>query len=248
MTWTIEGVLTTSSDNTSLTECSIEAVFEQKRPNPAEVAGIPSRDVIDPPRIRTRPTPRAGDRTIGESRAVEDGSESTAARASTYSNKKGEFSLTLPDRQNITSPTVRFVVSEPSGAAIGQQEFSVGRLRVPVEITVDGFKQIVLRRPDVVPQPATRRIRGRVVERNGNSLPASLQVVLFVRHSNEDEEDARANSQPVLATKADRFGYFSGEVPNQRITAASAVISGVRDEVPINLEDSFTSIKTSSRY
>lgn len=228
MPWTIVGQLDTSSNDLSrFGQCRIEAFFEIVS-QPAAADPSSGAGSALPPR--------------GSPPPVDARSESEATRLVTRADDAGIFSLTFPDRERISSDTIRFVVAAPSGETIGDTRLRVQDMTESVVIRVRAPQAIVL--PDVPRDtpPLARdtarqvRISGRVVERNGHTLPSSMQLILFgvdIAAPPSPEAVARA----LLATRTDASGYFSGEVPNQEFARAFVNVSGVEGEVKIALED-----------
>src|SRR5207248_6990718 len=87
------------------------------------------------------------------------------------------------------------------------------------------------------PQPATRRVTGRVIDRQAKPLPPSVQILVFARKSGDKSSKTLGEDTPVLAARADNSGYFFGDVPNEPYDSAAAVVSGVDGEIAIKLEE-----------
>ena len=252
MDWQLPGKLENSGERLSFAGCRVEAFFDQVFPAEKPVKESPTGKPA-----KGSPTKKNGvsnDRRSGkgtEAPLNEDPATAaemptptaesmTPSRVSALSDESGKFTLVLPDRDEITSKKLNFIVSAPSGQTIAETELVVDRIKDLVSIDVRKFGHIVLDKPDRPVERLTRRILGRVIERNGRPLPAGLQVLLFARGADRTKNGKKEDELlPVFATKVDGTGYFSGEVPNTEFIEAAAVVAGVPGEIPIRLEESF---------
>ncbi len=246
MTWTLSGKLEAASkENPILNQCRVEAFFDQIVPLPEETA--PSTDGASteaPPRTEIPPRTEAP-RTATPPKKGATAPKKTmnvAARVVGRSDERGEFTLRLPDKEEISSDTLQFIVSAPSGETISDTKLFVNRIKDEVRIPVRSVKLIVLEENPAVPDPADQEVRGsvrgvtgRIIERNGRSLGGARQVLLFGTDPDKRERAGKADV-PLLATRADTSGYFSGEVPNREFGGAFANVSGVDGQISVPLE------------
>lgn len=224
MDFKINGKLESATEGQrSFTGCRIE-VFLNLRPKPA----TEPISIVD---ARRGPTISE----VGPLVETRANNSPIAFRASTLSDHNGAFTLVIPALEEIASERLRFEVSSPVGRLIGELEISPPAANEPITLTVEKFEPTILGQPDDSSAATTHRIQGRIIERNGKHLPKSLQVLLLAR-----DEDRAENAPlvPILATKADSSGYFTGEVPSSRFDRVVAVISGVPNESPLRLEES----------
>jgi hypothetical protein len=226
-TWTIEGKLESDAQGTVFDQCRVEVFFEV---------------VTTPP-----PTPN-GDGAPSELRgnnaetASDDGRApiSVSSRASVLSDDRGEFTIELPNRDDL-GPSLHFVVSAPSGETLADRELTVSRLQTPVHLKIRTVKAVILTpAADEDPEPAaisgtTRRVIGWVVERNGKPLPKVLQVLVYA--STKGAATPEGAGVPVLVGRPDASGYFSGDVPNRDYDDARAYVAGLGAPITIKLED-----------
>jgi hypothetical protein len=187
----------------------------------------------------------AGDSTATEdARPDGEGTGETApqavsGRVATLTDYLGKFVVTVPDAQDLARPSLEFVVSSPAGQRIGGETRKVEGLDIDnVRITVRKVDTIPLTPPTNLPEPLTRRVTGRVIERNGRALPASLQVLIFARAVGSTAPQVVGTDPPVLVARADATGYFFGDAPNTDFGGAAAIVAGVANEIPIALEGS----------
>src|SRR5262249_9038386 len=124
---------------------------------------------------------------------------------------------------------------------MGDTEYSVNRTKGTVHIQVRSVKPIEVDKTPPAPPTETvdttslvRAVTGRVIERNGKTLPASMQVLLFASDKADRRNDKTA--VPILVAKTDASGYFSGEVPNTGYDHAFAQVSGISSDLPVPLE------------
>lgn len=231
MVWTLNGRLESSTgENVSLAECRVEVFFDRYRTTevrePAGPAG-PGRALDLGARRRDRPMVVGG--TIGPAAVpVRD-------RVSTHTGASGDFALDLPDKTELASKTLDYVVSAPSGETIAQGSFNADRVKDLLRITVRRVERIPLIPSKTPEQPKTRRITGKVIERNGKTLPPNLQVLLFSRKRGEKASKVVGEDVPILVTRADASGYFAGEAPNEEYERVAALVAGIAEEIPVAL-------------
>jgi hypothetical protein len=158
-------------------------------------------------------------------------------RASALCDAEGHFVLSLPDRKDITSEKVRFLAFSPLGRAIGEKELVAATLSDSTSIDVLKFGPTVLDPPE--PTVSTvRRIRGRVIERNGRQLPTGLQVLLLASETADGPSTDEETFSPILVAKADSSGYFAGDVPSTKFHRVAGLVGGIPGEHVVRLEDS----------
>ena len=209
MTLTITGSLQAKEDNVPFNGWRIEVFFEQL------VSPVPEFD----PKIGVDTTTIASIKT------------KKIMVPTRTKNALGEFKVDLPDESEIAGKLL-FVVYAPSGEVAGEAIFD-GAHPLPedksVVLQVKAIRPIPLDEPISPSKPVTRRVTGRVFERNGKLLPAGLQVIIMAGKAGADEV-------PVLAVRADRSGYFFGNVPNEEYEKVTALVAGVPDATPVSLE------------
>ena len=216
----------------SFTSCRIVALFDQTtsatttpetfRPieggegisfTPGELGLLPATDLI----------------------ASSFGVPAPATPVSALSDAAGNFTLIFPDGLKFAGDKVKIVVHSPEGRFLTQEEFRIAVLGTELlQIDVPDFGTN-LGKPVAPTEPTTRRIRGRVIERRGRPLPATLQVLLLGDAQDGEEGDSLT---PILVAKADNSGYFSGAIKNSRFDRVVAVVEGIPGEIPVQLENS----------
>ena len=149
----------------------------------------------------------------------------------------GNFTLVFPDGLDISAMTVRISVLSPISEDILSKEVGIGELDTsrdtPIILIVKKFV-VLLAKPTEPEPPPTRRVRGRVIERSGKSLPACIQVLLLGSEKDAGENDLTA----ILVTKADSTGYFLGTIKNSKYKKVVVLVAGVPNEVEVRLVDS----------
>jgi hypothetical protein len=247
MVWVISGQLEATSEGVTLAGCRVDVAFDRyvldREPLAEPSAGGDGEGAAALiARHATSAEDLAPRDAVAERAANERSNPVATAQPATVpvqlsarTNATGRFQLQLPDKEEIASETMRFTVSAPSGQTLGDDDVNVGRIRDLVRLRVRKVTSIVVK-PTTPAEPTSYRVTGRVIERNGKPLPATLQVLLFARQG-ADRDDAEAGPPPVLAARADTSGYFSGVVPADRFDRAAALVSGVADEIPVPLED-----------
>ena len=229
MSWTVSGTLEAASkEKPILNQCRVEVFFEQSVPLPEEPAPTAEGASTETP---PKKSAAAAKKTMN-----------IPARVVGRSDERGEFTLRLPDKAEIASETLHFIVSAPSGETIGDVEPFVNRIKETVRVPVRSVKLIVLEDDPAAPDPGDqevkgpiRKVTGRIIERNGRSLGGARQVLLF--GTDPDKRDRAGKTEvPLLATRADTSGYFTGEVPNREFGTAFALVSGVDGQIPVPLE------------
>jgi hypothetical protein len=119
----------------SLAEYLVELFFRREvRPLPAD------GEEFDESAALTDPASSEFAERPGEALIVED-------RATTQTDEAGYFRLTVPEEDELTGPTVRFVVSAPSGKTVGDTTLAPEALRAPVTLQVDALDQVALEPP-----------------------------------------------------------------------------------------------------
>lgn len=162
--------------------------------------------------------------------------QSVPFRVSAASDAAGAFTLVFPERKEMArDKPIRVAVFSPAGRLVGEKEFLAAKVDGPLVVPVEKFGPTTLDRPGRVPAQEARRIRGRVIERSGQRLPSSVQVLLLARQAGGD--DGASPPVPVLAARTDGSGYFSGDVPGTTFESVVAVVSGAEGEVPVRLAD-----------
>lgn len=237
MEFQVSGQLTSAtSEQPNFTSCIIDALFNRNSVAPSTLrptgGGLIEGATLTPIESDLAPASEL----IAASAVTPPSSESSIPfRVSALSNADGKFTLVFPDLKEIASQKVKIEVSSPVGRHIGKMELIVAELGAPITIEVRGFGT-TLGKPDApVTPPATRRIQGRVIERNGLALPTTMQVLLLAREEGAGDDEPL---EPILVSKADASGYFAGSVRNRAYAQVVAVVSGIPGETPVNLENS----------
>ena len=209
----------------------VEASFSRRM----LAASRPLTEVLaDTPEQAEAPGLEVGGRAAAMERILPE--RTVTAQVSALVGEDGSFDLVLPDQQLIVGP-VRILALAPTGVTLGKQvEVDKGNLGKHLDIAVDPPALLVLPTPDApAKQPPTRRIQGRVIERHGQALPASMQILLLAQEKGAKDDDP---FKPILVARTDVSGYFAGSVRNHEFSKVVALISGVPDEVPVALEES----------
>lgn len=222
MTLTINGCIkSTTSTEVLLGECRVEVFFEQK--------------------LKEGPAGRRLNAGRDSSGAAAPGSLNLAGRGreSARTNMKGCFTVRIPSEADLVSEILIFQVSGPAGQLIGEAKVSVSKAtdRLIIPVDAGSLAPIPLAAPEIPHREKTRRVSGRVLDRNGRSVRGNTQVLLFA-HRAGDDGPATGNT-PVLVARTDGSGYFFGELPNEEYERASALIAGVAGEVPVVLDDGY---------
>ena len=225
-----------TEDQPSFTGCRIEAQFDQQ---PAQAPTTPSTSRPTGTEITETFTPSeselpstsalVGGAILG--RASAEGP--IPARVSALSDAAGNFTLVFPDPREIASEKVKVVVHSAVGRFLKEKELVTATLGPSITIEVQ-LEPTNLGKPVAPTEPTTRRIRGRVIERTGKQLPASLQVLLL----GHEQEVAGDSLVPILVAKADNSGYFSGAIKNLRFDRVVAVVAEIPGDIPVLLENS----------
>jgi hypothetical protein len=146
----------------------------------------------------------------------------------------GSATLTLPELGTIQSP-VTLIVRTPDGQTLLRAERVKADLRSTMELAVVP-RDVPTTQPADDPafnQPT--KLRGRVVDRAGQSPIAGKQVVIWTAKAPEPTD---ADFAAVVATTTDTSGYFSGPYPLGRFSAAHATVAlDPVQAVPIRLND-----------
>ena len=162
------------------------------------------------------------------------------ARLSTQLDESGKFEITLPSSFKLASRNIRLVVSAPSGETLADKAFDIASLTDCVRFPIPKVRPIP--RPTDIPEPETRRIRGRVIERNCKPLPSCLQILLFARKLGDGNTEAVGAGSPIFVARADSSGYFFGDGPNEKYEQAIAHVAGFTEEINVSLKDGFIAV------
>ncbi len=247
MDWRLSGTLTTTAAGSStFAGCRVEALFDRKPPEPEpelsgaalEFAEAATPTLIDAGTIEPPPiavdivTPPTTVTTLGPAPARRP----IASRVSALTDAAGAFTLVFPDRDEIVGDQVEVEAYSAIGTLIGKRTIAAANFDDPADIAVTPVPPVVLGKPHPLTTPTeTRRIQGRIIERRGRALPSSLQVLLLAREEGVAEE---VPLEPILVSRADASGYFSGSVRNRAYSTVVAVVSGVEGDIPVRLDDS----------
>lgn len=237
----VSGKLTTATSvQPSFAGCRIDALFDRK-PAPAPSAPSTSRptgaDLIEDATLTPieSDVDFAPDLAAAATMAPTSAEARIAPRVSALSGANGKFTLVFPDLKEIASEKVKIEVRSPIGKTIREMDLVAADLGVPIAIEVMEFGT-TLDKPDAPAEPPpTRRIQGRVIERNGRPLPTTMQVLLLARERDTPDDQPL---EPILVSKGDASGYFAGSVRNRSYATVVAVVSGVPGETPVQLENS----------
>lgn len=249
MDWQLSGRLESPPGaSTNFSGCRVEAFFDRKPPatldlrlslRPARPEDIVADDLIDtgePPAapavyrpVTTQPTTQPPAAAPGAT------AEPVAARVSALTDASGKFTLVFPDKQEIVGGVMLEAYSAV-GKLLQKHPVQRSNFDQSVTVTVPRLQRTLLDKPDAPAEPPpTRRIQGRVIERNGRALPTTMQVLLLARQEDAQDDDPL---EPILVSKADASGYFAGSVRNRAYAEVVAVVSGVSGETPVQLENS----------
>jgi hypothetical protein len=230
--------LVKDQDGNGVGACRVEAVFDVRvtPESPALMASSANDRRLEAGGRRTRDT--GGD--------IEGGGESeggavatmvvpksyvTTSRVSTTTASDGTFRLDFPNQSDIESENIPFSVSAPSGEGIGALDVTRGGLDGTIEITVKTIGQIKV-------DPATgaptqrKKIVGRVFDVRGGQIPPDLQVVVY---ATTDDGTPAEDATPVLLTRTDGGGYFTGEQPTRDLFIAFGKVADIKEPIEIDL-------------
>lgn len=160
-----------------------------------------------------------------------------AGRASSRTDASGHFTIQFAEGTTSLGNALHFVVAGPAGQTIGELTVPIKNSTEEIVIPVNtrDIAAIPLDEPKNPIEPVTRRVNGRVLDRNGKAIPAGLQVIVFARKFVGDGE--LSPEMPVLVVRTDGSGYFFGEVPNEHYARVAAVVAGIKTEILITLDD-----------
>jgi hypothetical protein len=236
--WTIQGHLEAEKeiDFSLFTGCSVEVFFDRKTLSPSLEKPVDvmqlavNRDVL----VSGREMPGSLDTRPPAMEVVIN-----KARLSTRLDESGKFEVLLKNDLELASPDLRFVVSALSGETLADKTFNFNSIKECVRFPVPNMKPIP--QPADLPEAKTRRIKGRVIERDCQSLPSCLQILFFAHKPGQSTETVGADS-PVFVARADSSGYFFGDAPNEQYEKAVAHIAGLTDEINIPLDDGYIAV------
>ncbi|HEV8132328.1 MAG TPA: GH25 family lysozyme [Acidobacteriota bacterium] len=231
MTWTLNGRIESSTgENVSLAECRVDVFFDRYRTTDLPEYAVPAK----PERALGRGAMRR-DRPVVEGGTIALAAVSVSDQVSTYTDASGDFAVDLPDKTELANKTLEYVVSAPSGVTVAQGSFNADRVKDLLRIAVRRVERIPLVPLKTPDEPKTRRITGKVIERNGRALPPNLQVLLFSRKRGEKASKVVGEDAPILVARADASGYFAGDVPNEEFERVAGLVAGFADEIPVAL-------------
>jgi hypothetical protein len=156
-------------------------------------------------------------------------------KASAHTGGGGSFRLLVAGAGDISGPTVRFVVSAPSGKRVDDESVAVGAIREPITLHVAALPRTELETPAKPDPPPVLHVTGRLVDTACKPVPSCLQVTVFGRPVTNG--GGAGDPVPIMAARADRSGAFFGDVANQQYAEVSAVVSGGNAPIPVALED-----------
>ena len=178
---------------------------------------------------------------LAESRSasvIEEGEASPRIReerAATSTGSAGDFVLPLPDRALLTT-TMRVMVAAPSGTVVGEAELPVDAMGDSLEIGVKAVGRIAPEGPSTPPR-TTYHVNGKVLDRDGACLPECMQLVVYGKRPGGGAAEKEGLGAPLLAEHLDAAGYFFGDLTDEPLASATAVVSGMRRPIPIALAD-----------
>ncbi|HLO18522.1 MAG TPA: hypothetical protein VK206_27070, partial [Anaerolineales bacterium] len=231
--WTIPGRLQSqSSDLKILAGCRVDVFFEQKTLVEA------GEEPVAAPGGGTIPVFReAGFVGVANENPHATETAGVKMRVSVRPDDLGIFMVMLPSKAKLAGRIVRFMVSSPSGETLADKCFDIDT--IPDFVLMPITRVASIPQPTVVPLPETRRIKGKVIERNCRPLPSCLQILLFAHKNTQDVTEAGGEPTPIFVASTDSSGYFFGEIPNQKYESAMAKIAGIEDQIYIALEDGY---------
>jgi hypothetical protein len=133
----------------------------------------------------------------------------------------GLASVKLPAPASIQGP-VAFVVRAPDGEVLARVEKPKSELRESLPIPVVPRSQPTTQPTDDPAFNRPTKLRGRVIDRAGRVQIADKQVVVWTATVAEPSD---ADFAPVLASRTDANGYFSGPYPLGSFTVAHATVA-----------------------
>lgn len=130
--------------------------------------------------------------------------------------------IDLPELADI-EPSIVVQIKAQDGSITHEQVFKLSRETTSVELTSTSVSSPKLLTSSLLEQQATR-LRGRVVDIDGQLAIAGQQLLLMVAH--EAEGDERAGSDSILAaTKTDVQGYFCLDFKSDVFSRASIKVA-----------------------
>jgi hypothetical protein len=236
MAWTIRGHIEAEeiSDFTLFAGCVVEVLFEQRiLTGSEETPGSDSASRLNLNLLR--PFGEASNEPGTRDPNIEV--TTIKGRLSTHLDELGKFEITSSKNAELANRILRLVVSAPSGETLADKSFDIESVRDCVRFPIPKVRPIP--EPTDLPTAQTRRIRGRVIERNCKSLPSCLQILLFARKPGEGSRETVGAGLPVFVARSDGSGYFFGDAPNEKYEQAVAHVAGIPEEINVPLADGF---------
>ena len=175
--------------------------------------------------------------TFAERKTVQQGEQSSeiwiTSQVSNDVPASGQFVLELPNRREIRGELELRVIA-PDGEILLRQLLPVGQLREQLPLEVQPKQYAAVQHTDDPAFGRPTRLRGRVIDLNGQQQIGNRQVVIWgAQKLDPTERDFRA----MFVVQTDATGYFSGPYPLGNYSAAYGSVAA--DEravsVPIHL-------------
>lgn len=147
----------------------------------------------------------------------------------------GQITLPLPNRVDLRGE-IELRVIAPDGEVLLRQQLPVDQLREQLTVEVRP-KQYATSQPTDDPRfGKPTRLRGRVIDTNGQQQISNRQVVIW---GAQRPEPAERDFRAMFVVQTDATGYFSGPYPLGEYSAAHGTVAvGERAiAVPIHLDD-----------
>lgn len=165
------------------------------------------------------------------------GSDETIATPNVNANEAsadGVATLTLPEAARLSAKVV-FVVRAPDGEVVLRSERLAADVGEKVELPVTPRDLPVTRPTDDPGFQQPKKLRGRVIDRDGRVQIAGRQVVIWTATAATPGDSDFA---PEMVATTDATGYFSGPYPLGSFSAAHATVAlEPTQAVPIRLDD-----------
>ena len=143
----------------------------------------------------------------------------------------GAFAFAVAGEGTPRGP-VSVTVAAPDGAQVLVKAFDLPALARPLSLRVPALPSFDIGLSADPARGGRLSLTGRVIDTRGRSVPAGVPVVLWVVAA----DDAAAAPRPLVVTKTQAGGYFSGDWVSTTLKSAFGRVSG-GDALPIQLDD-----------
>jgi hypothetical protein len=144
----------------------------------------------------------------------------------------GAFELDIGGEGEAHAP-VLVDVAAPDGQLVHHAEFSLDEVAKPLTLLVEGLAELLIAPAEDGTRGGRVSVAGRVVDEAGQVVRAGLPVVLW---GVPKSASPAAAPQPLVITKTQTGGYFSGDWVSSPLSVAFGRVDGSA-ALPIRLED-----------